>query len=811
MKKLHFLKKSIIAISILLSTNCFSQGFGITFLDSAQSSYLFCDSVVNMSISALQLPVNSNTEINYVVQGTNFQNSQFQVNISWGDGNSSVHYGGASTSGSPIPFNPPLSHTYASSGTFTLITQITNPQNGSFAVDTISVSIQYCQSYLYALVNVDCDNDGTAETNLPNGVPIIVNNGIDQYTSITNGNMAYFQGLDPGTYTISVDPFWLNSNGYQIGNISPNTFTVVSQTTTYTSQIILNCINPTTMNQCVNGIVFCDSNVNGVFDLGENTLANAPINIQTNTGVSITTMSDPNGYYSATYLAADQTPVVVSVNQNWLIQNGYSSNTGSFTSTQTICSDTTNPLINFAINCGTTNPNQGCVSGFVWCDANGDGDFDTNEIPLTGAPIMLQGSGTYITVYSDSNGFYSYCGTLLNQSFIVGSINPNWLATHGYTIPNNYYTMQFMSGLNTQPIGFGVNCGGTPNTCADLWTTVTPWIGYYQNQTNYIRLNFGNYGPGAPGNYTVTLTYPAGVTPITSSIGIPGYTIVGNTITWNLTSGLSSFSQNDVIYFSTPSGIASGTQHYFTSTIVPTGTTTDCCTTNNTGSLLQIVGNSYDPNDKTVDLPAGIDHNIQDELTYTIRFQNTGTAPAQDVYIIDTLSANLDWSTINILEATHAMHLVDLGNGVIRFDFPQIWLLDSTSNEPLSHGHVVFKIKENVGNISGSEIFNTAYIYFDWNPAIITNTAYNINGSLGIPQLKADVSIYPNPTRDVLTISAATEIQFVQVVDMTGKIILLQKVFSDKTELQLAAFEAGMYLIQIETTNGMISKRIIKK
>ena len=54
---------------------------------------------------------------------------------------------------------------------------------------------------------------------------------------------------------------------------------------------------------------------------------------------------------------------------------------------------------------------------------------------------------------------------------------------------------------------------------------------------------------------------------------------------------------------------------------------------------------SYDPNRKSV-YPVGEcvqGYVLEDqELTYTIEFQNTGEAPALNVYIMDTLDTNLD-------------------------------------------------------------------------------------------------------------------------------------------------------------------------
>lgn len=810
MIKYYFQRIFTLSLLTILTSFSFAQGFQINSLSTNQNVNYTCDSVIDINISALTNSISTGADYDIVINGANFQATQFQTIVDWGDGTNSVHYGGTANAGMPIAFSPSISHAYSSTGSFYIIVQVFNLQNNTSAVLTINTNITFCQTYIFAQVNVDCNNDGINESTLSSGVPIVVSNGAVDYSDTLSGSMVNLNGINPGTYNVTVDSFWLNTNGYTIGNISGGTIVVTSNSTTFTISITLICDTTLINYQCLSGYVYCDNNMNNVFNAGETPIANAPINVQAN-GINYTATSDANGYYTISYIAPNPTYAIVTINPNWMSQNGYTTNSYIFTVVQTSCASTTAP-VNFAMNCGNQNPLQGCVSGYVWCDANGDGDFDTNEIPMIGAPIILQGSNLNVTVYSDSTGLYTYCGTLLNQTYAIGTVDPNWLLSHGYTISNNSYTMLFSSGLNTQPVGLGVNCGGTPNTCADLWTTVTPWIGYYQNQTNYIRVNFGNYGPGAPGNYTVTLTYPAGVTPITSSINIPGYSISGNTITWNLNSNLNAFSQNDVIYFNTPNGISSGTQHFFISTITPTGSIADCCTSNNSGTLLQIVGNSYDPNDKTVDLTTGIDHTVQDELTYTIRFQNTGTAPAQDVYIMDTLSANLDWSTISVIESTHTMHLIDLGNGVIRFDFPQIWLTDSTTNEPLSHGHVVFKIKENVGNLSGSEIFNTGHIFFDWNPAIITNTTYNINGTLSIPEntIGELVNLYPNPTSDVITISSSSEIISIQLVDMSGKLIQSTDTQSTMANLNLSTLKNGVYLLQIETVNGTVIKKVIK-
>jgi archaellum component FlaG (FlaF/FlaG flagellin family) len=55
----------------------------------------------------------------------------------------------------------------------------------------------------------------------------------------------------------------------------------------------------------------------------------------------------------------------------------------------------------------------------------------------------------------------------------------------------------------------------------------------------------------------------------------------------------------------------------------------------NTSSIKQIVVGSYDPNDKTCVEGANIDPvNIGKYVNYVIRFENTGTYPAQNVVIV---------------------------------------------------------------------------------------------------------------------------------------------------------------------------------
>jgi uncharacterized repeat protein (TIGR01451 family) len=259
----------------------------------------------------------------------------------------------------------------------------------------------------------------------------------------------------------------------------------------------------------------------------------------------------------------------------------------------------------------------------------------------------------------------------------------------------------------------------------------------------------------------------------------------------------------------------------FTSTITSSNGT-ECYEGNNNGGLLQIVGNAYDPNDKTVFKKSfyetygtafqesTIDCFMDDELEYTIRFQNTGTAPAQNIFIIDTLDAELDWSTFQLLHSTHGIDVVNLGNGILRFEFNNIWLPDSSASQELSQGHFTFRIRENIGNVPFSEITNTAYIYFDWNEAIITNTTYNINEWIEFvgEENAFRVEAFPNPMQNEFTLKVQGKFNY-EIHDLTGR-KLTEGMGVNQTTINTESLATGTYLLSVYVNGAKQTGKVLK-
>ncbi len=241
-------------------------------------------------------------------------------------------------------------------------------------------------------------------------------------------------------------------------------------------------------------------------------------------------------------------------------------------------------------------------------------------------------------------------------------------------------------------------------------------------------LNYGigvrNLTPTSTGNTTVTLQLDA-VLAFVSADPAPS-SVSGNTLTWNQ-AALAPFDSRSIsIVAQVPPDVGLlGTQLGTTATL--TTAITDGALANNTAVAVTTVTGSFDPNDKLAITSSGSTVNYdpaQDEwVDYTIRFQNTGTDTAFTVLVTDTLASNLDPGSIVMGAASHEFTWSIRGAGVLRFQFLNIRLPHVGVNEPRSHGFVSFRIKPKLPLVAGAQIINRANIYFDFNPAVITDPA----------------------------------------------------------------------------------------
>ena len=138
----------------------------------------------------------------------------------------------------------------------------------------------------------------------------------------------------------------------------------------------------------------------------------------------------------------------------------------------------------------------------------------------------------------------------------------------------------------------------------------------------------------------------------------------------------------------------------------------------------------------------------------------------------------------------------------------------SVESTNIGHGYIIFQAKPKAGYAIGDIINNTADIFFDFNPAIITNTTE----TEFVAALRADefdtsnFALYPNPTTNILNIAMKSgNIQSVSVSDMLGKIILSKVVNNNLTEIDLSELSAGIYLVKVSAAGQQQTFKIAKQ
>ena len=247
----------------------------------------------------------------------------------------------------------------------------------------------------------------------------------------------------------------------------------------------------------------------------------------------------------------------------------------------------------------------------------------------------------------------------------------------------------------------------------------------------------------------------------------------------------------------------------FSSTI--NGLFTDETPSDNTFILNQTVVNSYDPNDKTCLEGIVVDQNkIGDYLHYQIRFENTGTYPAQNIVVRDTIDATkFDISTLEMVNASHNCK-TKITDDKVEFIFENINLpFDDATND----GYIVFKIKTKSTLTVGESVSNTASIYFDYNFPIVTNTATSAFQNLSNEDFSSEnkVLLYPNPVKNTLFLTSKSNIDSIIIYDIQGRKIQDNIVNSNELRLDTNGLIKGCYFIEIIFQNQKMTKKFIKQ
>ncbi len=557
-------------------------------------------------------------------------------------------------------------------------------------------------------------------------------------------------------------------------------------------------------NSMVCGFVFNDPNTNGVLDGGETGISSQLVYLYGN-GVQQTTQSNA-GNYSFSNLAAGTYTIVACVNPpNSLTVPLDTGGCGYYTVTiggnDTICG--------FDYGVAQTSV---IIEGTVFIDVNNNGVYDAGD---SGIPYQTVQVGTQ-SAYTNSNGDYSI---YFPAGTYTASYTPQGVyAPYSLTTPGSITIAATTIGATYGGNNFGIFIPpGSVNLSVNIipHTTVTPGFpAWYDIQVCNVGV--------VPTAATLTMVYDGGLTLDYASPAQSSNNTSTHTLTWNLPAINPGSCDYIWVDFNASSAYVIGTSVIELVNVSPT-IGIDIDNSNNTDTTHQIVTGSWDPNNKLSVKTNTIDPNFQtissvnpnQEIEYTVNFQNMGTAAAQNVVVIDNLSADLDANSFQLIGSSHNGVVTRNGN-VVTYTFAGIGLPDYITDEPNSHGFVAFKVNAINGLAAGHQISDFADIYFDFNSAVTTNNAIvtlvNPTGLSEFAEGNAQIAAYPNPVSDNATLQfnvIEKALVKIELIDATGRVatqLVNEQMNADTQQVSLNAssFANGMYVIKL-TVNGQSS------
>ncbi len=445
------------------------------------------------------------------------------------------------------------------------------------------------------------------------------------------------------------------------------------------------------------------------------------------------------------------------------------------------------------------------VSGVAHFDYDGDGCGPTDPTCNFLKVAIADGSTTGVT-FTQNPGVYSFAVQQPDITLTASVENPS------------YFDISPASAVLALPANNGTNhiqdfCLTPNGVHPDLEIVTLPLNQVFAGGVASYRISYKNKGNQILSG-SVNFAFDDAVADYSGAYPVPDNQSFGNS-SWNFT-GLMPFESRQIVIdldINSPLDIPpvnSGDGFNTTATALPSAT--DDSPSDNVFALSQTAVNSFDPNDKTC-LEGNVvgPEMIGQYVHYMIRFENTGTANAQNIVVRDVIdTAKFDVASLVPIAGSHAFTTRILSGNTVDFIFENINLpFDDAGND----GYVAFKIKTKPTLQTGDTFSNTASIYFDYNFPIVTNTATTTIQLLGAPDFEfADVfTLYPNPVQNVLNIlpKSGVEVKSVSIYNALGQ--LAQASIGSDTSVDVSQLASGQYFIKIRSDRGTATAKFVKR
>lgn len=446
------------------------------------------------------------------------------------------------------------------------------------------------------------------------------------------------------------------------------------------------------------------------------------------------------------------------------------------------------------------------IQGNSKLDSNNNG-CDTSDINFPNVKLNITDGTTTGVFISNSTGNYSIPVQAGTHTITPTLENPTYFNVSPTTVSVTF---------PTQASPFTQNFCITPNgNHSDLEVSLLslqPARPGFDAKYKIVYKNKGNIAQSGSVNFTFddAVLDLVIVNPATS-------TQTTNNLSWNF-SNLLPFETREITFtlnvnspMETPA-VNGGSVLVYNTTI--TSALTDETPADNTFAFNQTVVNSFDPNDKTCLEGTTISPNLIGQYVhYMIRFENNGTANAQNIVVKDMVDlSKFDISTLITTSSSHSFVTNISAGNKVEFIFENINLpFDDANND----GYIAFKIKT-LPTLAVNDIFtNDASIFFDYNFPIATNKATSTFKTLGTQDFEFSnyFTLYPNPAKTFLNISSKETIviKWISIYNTLGQLVLVIPNAENVSKIDVSGLTSGNYFIKINSDKGSSNTRFIKE
>jgi hypothetical protein len=207
------------------------------------------------------------------------------------------------------------------------------------------------------------------------------------------------------------------------------------------------------------------------------------------------------------------------------------------------------------------------------------------------------------------------------------------------------------------------------------------------------------------------------------------------------------------------------------------------------------------------------------DIEYMIRYRNAGLQTDSSVFIIDTLSAHLDLSTLRMGASNQPFSYEISDKNLLQIKFPKLKLFGNQVNADSSELFVQFRISQKKDVAIGTVINNRSAIFTSLavSPYLSENVKHTIGkdylklkvASQELFQANISITVFPNPFMEEAEINIKglenTANLQLKIIDMQGRVVEDMKSDTPSFHIQKNKMTSGLYFYTIENAGKKIA------